>query len=386
MRLRFRVVLALPCVLALAIVFSAGAGVARADAPVTFGPDLSTLDVNNTNDCTVDPLIVWPGNPFTGAPSCTWTSTDPTNPNGGQLPPGDGTVSQVMVKVGAVTGAMQAVIMQAEFQEVDLPYIHYQVSCCTDVGESAPFTPAANAITTEPVNLPVQVGDSDGAPGQYIADFVGLSVLEDGVPVPAADETSLSPENDQPALELEQPAMQESGQPQLADDGVGYLVAMDGVWEPNSTPAPNPNPTPNPTPASNPASTPGPNPTPAPNVPVLSTTPLFSFPTGKTLARVTGNNALVQMACGAGGPTCDGKVSIQSAKAHGSGAHAARVAKAVTYATGSFALAAGESQAIKAKLSRAGRTLAARHKAIRVWVNVTLASGTVMSKQVTLRF
>jgi hypothetical protein len=174
--------------------------------PVTFGPDLAQLDLNDANDCAVDPLILWPGNPFTGAPSCTWTSTDPTNPNGGQLPPtGDGTVSQVMIKVGAVTGPMQVVIIQAEFQEADLPYIHYRASCCTDVGQSATFTPAANSITTEPVKLPVQVGDSDGSPGQYVADFLGLSVLEDGVPVPAADETGVCPTNDQPALELEHP-------------------------------------------------------------------------------------------------------------------------------------------------------------------------------------
>jgi hypothetical protein len=383
MRLRSPAVLALACVPAIAL--GSGAGVARADGPVTFGPDLSQLDVNNTNDCTVDPLIQWPGNSYTGAPSCTWTSTDPTTPNGGQLPPtGNGTISQVMVKVGAVTGPMQVVIMQAEFQEVDLPYIHYQVSCCTDVGQSAPFTPAANAITTEPVNLPVQVGNSDGYPGQYVADFVGLSVLEDGVPVPAADETTLSPLNNQPALELEQPAMQDNGQPQLADGGIGFLVAMDGVWVPDSTPAPNPGPGPNPNPGPNPA--PGPTAPPAANPTLPSTTPLFSFPAGAKLARVAGNSALVQIACGAGGPACDGTVRIQSARPHGRGAHLARVAKVVTYAAGSFALTAGNRQAIKAKLSRAGRMLAARHKTLRVWINVTLSSGTVMSKQVTLRF
>jgi hypothetical protein len=381
MSLRIRPTLALSCVTALATIFAFAPSLARAaSGPMTFGPDLATLDVSNTNDCSVDPLILWPGNPNTGAPSCTWTSTDPTNPNGGQLPPGDGTVSQVSVKVGAVTGPMQVVIMRAEFQEVDIPYIHYQISCCTDVGESAPFTPAANSITTEPVNLPVLVGDSDGAPGQYIADFVGLSVLEDGVPVPAADETTLSPTNDQPATEIEEPAMQDNGQPQLADDGTGYLVAMDGVWVPNST-APTP---PTPTP-----------PAPVPVPPVVNgagtlLTPLFSFPSASTLARVSGNNALVQLACGAGGAACKGTLSIQSAKARGgAGAHIAGAAKVVTYASGSFALTAGEHQAVKAKLSRMGRSLASRHKRLKVWINVTLngaSTPTIMSRQVTLRF
>jgi hypothetical protein len=379
MSLRIRPALALPGVVGLLAFLALGASSARAaSGPVTFGPDLATLQVSNTNDCSVDPLILWPGNPNTGAPSCTWTSTDPTNPTGGQLPPGDGTISQVSVKVGAVTGPMQVVIMRAEFQEVDTPYIHYQISCCTDVGESAPFTPAANAITSEPVNLPVQVGDSDGAPGQYIADFVGLSVLEDGVPVPAADETTLSPENNQPGVDIEEPAMQETGQPQLADDGLGYLVAMDGVWVPNST-APTP-PTPMP---------PAPVP-PGVNGAGTLLTPLFSFPSASTLAHVSGNNALVQLACGAGGAACKGTLRIQSAKARGgAGAHIAGAGKVVTYASGSFALTAGEHQAGKAKLSRMGRSLASRHKRLKVWINVTLngaSTTTIMSRQVTLRF
>ena len=375
MRLRPATGLAFACTLAVVVASGAlGASAARAAAgPVTFGPDLSTLAVNNTNDCTVDPLILWPGNPNTGAPSCTWSSSNPTNPNGGQIPPtGDGTISQVMVKVGAVTGPMQVVVMQAEFQQVDLPYIHYNISCCTDVGESAPFTPVANAITTEPVSLPVQVGNSDGSPGEYEADLLGLSVLEDGVPVPAADETTVSPENDQPGLDLEEPALQQNGQTQLADDGLGYLVAMDAVWQPAATSGSNPSPNP---------------------LPILtpSATPLFRFPTTGTLARVTGNHALIQAACGPGGAACDGKVSIQSARAASRSAHIAREAKAkvVTYATGSFALSAGKQQAVKAKLSGAGRTLASKHKSMKVWINVTLTGGsspTVMSKQVTLRF
>jgi hypothetical protein len=381
MRLRIRLALALPCLVALATILSCTASVARAaSGPTTFGPDLATLDPSNTNDCSVDPLILWPGNPYTGAPSCTWTSTDPTNTNGGQLPPGDGTVSQVMIKVGAVTGPMQVVIMRAEFQEVDIPYIHYQISCCTDVGESAPFTPAANSITTEPVNLPVQVGDSDGSPGQYIADFVGLSVLEDGVPVPAADETSLSPVNDQPATEIEEPAMQDNGQPQLADDGTGYLVAMDGVWSPTPATTAPPAPTP---------------PTPGPAGPVVQGAgaplmPRFSFPATSTLARVTGNNALVKLGCGAGGAACQGTLSIQSARARGgSGAHVARAAKVITYASGSFALTAGQQHAVKARLSGAGRTLAAGHRRLKVWLNVTLTGGstpTIVSRQVTIKF
>ena len=311
MRLRTRWALALGFILAFATVCESGAAVAGAQSsPVTFGPNLAQLDVNNPYDCTVDPLVLPPGNNFTGAPSCTWTSSDPTNSLGGQLPPGgDGTISQVMIKVGSVTGPMQVVIMQAEFQLVQLPYVHYKISCCTDVGQTAPFTPVANAITTEPVNLPVEVDTTaNPANGLQTVDFVGLSMLEDGVPVPAADETSLSPEYDQPDLDVEEPAMQDNGAPQLADDGLGYLVAMDSVWVPQSS-------------SSSPA------PAPVPTAPQglgagVPLSPLFSFPHTGTLARVSGNNALVQLACGAAGAACDGAVRLQSAPAHAAGAHA----------------------------------------------------------------
>lgn len=383
MRLRLMWASSLPFVLAVALVCATGPSVAQAqDTPVTFGPDLSQLVVNNTNDCTVDPLILPPGNPYTGAPSCTWTSSDPTNSLGGQLPPGgNGTISQVMIKVGAVTGPMQVVIMQAEFQQVDVPYVHYIISCCTDVGQSAPFTPAADAISTEPVNLPVEVDTTPNpANGLQTVDLVGLSVLEDGVPVPAADETTLAPEYDQPTLDVEEPAMQDNGVPQLADDGTGYLVAMDSVWVPQSPGAPTPGPNP---------TAPGPNPTAPSTAGGLGLTPVFSFPSTGTPARVSGQNALVDLACGATGAACHGAVSLQSAPAHATGAHAASKSKVTTYARGSFSLTAGQTHAVKAKLSGTGRTLAREHKRLKVWINVTLSGTTpakVMSREVTMRF
>jgi hypothetical protein len=378
MTLRIRRAYALPFVLTLTTLFTTAAAVARAQSgPVTFGPNLAQLSVNNPYDCTYDPLILSPGNNFTGAPSCTWTSSDPTNSLGGQLPPGgEGTISHVMIKVGAVTGAMQVVIMRAEFQLVQLPYVNYNISCCTDVGQTAPFTPTANAITTEPVNLPVEVDTTaNPANGPQTVDLVGLSVLEDGVPVPAADETTLSPENDQPSLDLEEPAMQDNGQPQLADDGTGYLVAMDSVWVPQS---------------SNPGPAPAPTPTPPQGLGgAAPLTPLFSFPATGTLARVSGKNALVHLSCGGAGAACDGSVRLQSAPAHGQGAHTARKSKVVTYAIGSFSLGAGQSHTVKAKLSPSGRALAKQRKKVKVWINATLSGTTpakIMSRQVTMRF
>jgi hypothetical protein len=61
----------------------------------------------------------------------------------------------------------------------------------------------------------------------------------------------------------------------------------------------------------------------------------------------------------------------------------------VTYASGSFNLPAGKSQAVTAKLSSSGKRLAHQHKRKTVWVNVTLTDTTpakVSSHPVTLAF
>jgi len=127
--------------------------------------------------------------------------------------------------------------------------------------------------------------------------------------------------------------------------------------------------------------------------------PALTFPTTATLARVSGNRAILDLGCTAGGATCEGSVAVQSGEAPGA-ATTARAAKAktksktkkpklVTYATGSFNIAAGQTGSVKAKLSSAGRTAAHGHKRMKVWINVTLAGTSpakVVSHQVTLRF
>jgi hypothetical protein len=149
----------LPPALGLALLALALPAVAGAQS--TFGPNLSQLEPNNKVGCEVDPFL----GGFTGAPSCTWSSNvalgeDATNLNGAQIPPaGKGTVSQVTVKVGPVTGPMQVVVLREvlEFVEVGTPNVHARVSCCDAIEQSQEFTPAPDAVTSESVNLPVEV-------------------------------------------------------------------------------------------------------------------------------------------------------------------------------------------------------------------------------------
>jgi hypothetical protein len=363
-----------------------------ASAATSFGADLSQEpDVAfGCEEQPFEPPVA------TGASSCTWT-TDATSPQANealQPPEGKGTITQVSVRVGAHTGPMKVVIMRVlvEFLDIGTEDVHLESSCCVDVAESESFTPTANAVTTVPVSLPVEV-EGSVSPGLKVDDLVGLSVLELGVPIPARDDRSEGI-LDEPSDFDEFPAMQPGGT-QLAGDPRGYQLLMNADWS-ETTPASN-TPT-TPAPKSNPTPTPTPTPLPAP-APVV---PRIAFPVSG-LASIKGNNALIDLDCGAAA-ACDGTVRLQSApegQASAVGSTAKQRAKkkrkkrrkkkapVVTYASASFSLAAGSSRAIDAKLSSIGRRLARKHKHMKVWVNVTLTATTpakVFSQAVTLRF
>jgi hypothetical protein len=362
---------------------------ANAGAQTTFGADLSQAP-NVTFGCETQPFEPPVA---TGASSCTWTTaaTSEARPSQALEPPeGKGTISQISLRVGPHTGPMKVVIMRLllEFVDIGTEDVHAEISCCADIGESQSFTPNANAVTTVPVNLPVEV-EGSVTPGLKVDDLVGLSVLESGVPIPAVDEKGGSI-FEEPTDFDEFPAMQLGGT-QLAGDPRGFQLAMDAVWNPVGS-----SPTATPTSTTTATSTPTSASTPTPALPTLG------FPVG-TLAHIKGANALVDLSCGASA-ACDGTVRLQSAPAGQAGAvgtiakngakkqkkdRKKKQAPVVTYASGSFNLAAGKTQAVDAKLSSSGKTLARRHKRLKVWINVTLSNTTpakVSSRAVTLTF
>jgi hypothetical protein len=377
---RSRAPLALTATL-LACAFPSSAG-----AQTTFGADLGQApDV--TFGCEIQPFE---SPVLTKATSCTWTTAATSEARSSQAlqpPEGKGMISQVSLRVGPHTGLMKVVIMRVllEFVDIGSESVHAEISCCADVAESEPFTPNANAVTTIPVSLPVEV-EGSVTPGLKVDDLVGLSVLESGVPIPAVEEKASF--LDEPSDYDEFPAMQLGGI-QLAGDPRGYQLLMDATWD-QAASSPPPSTT---------TSTPTPTPAPAqvPKPPQTSLLPTLSFPAG-TLARIMGANALVHLSCGAAA-ACDGTVRLQSAPAGHAGAVGTVARKGgkkkknkapvVTYASGSFSLAAGKSQAVSAKLSGSGKTFARRHKRVKVWINVTLTNTTpakVSSHAVTLTF
>jgi hypothetical protein len=334
-------------------------------AQVSFGADLNR-PANSQLTCTHNPSPAFLGILLVPPPfneSCTWTNNGSPNSIGNPaiseafLPPtGNGTLTAASVKVGPVTAPMQVVVMQA--------YRGAVTGCCTGVRYSQVFTPAPNGVTTVPLNLATTtsvVGDPQVDP-TAVFDVVGLSVLAPNVPIPAHDTGNHDPGNfDNNSTYGCYPALRAPDQQcvpmtnGIASNGFVVLARFD--WVPSGTAPP-------PTPPG-PAQPPG-----VVGAPALEVA-RRSLPARRRAARVP-------IACGALTP-CAGRLLLQSAAPEG--AAAAGTARAAgrprTFARGRFDIAAGESERVRAKLSRAGRRALRRRRTKRVWVNVRMDGAAV---------
>ncbi len=115
-----------------------------------------------------------------GAQTCTYLGSGSISDQR-EVPgaPATGVVVRARVKVGPVTGPMQITVLRATRSGIGF-------ACCFHAGETPPFVPAANAVTTLNVRLPVRF-DLNPAFGET-RDYVGLTVLAPGVPIPAHEE------------------------------------------------------------------------------------------------------------------------------------------------------------------------------------------------------
>jgi hypothetical protein len=119
--------------------------------------------------------------------TCTWAGVGGLgNTSESHVAPATGVITNVRVKVGPTTGPMQFTLLRyyrrdnpAEPGRPDLRGPFFQ-------GETGAFTPAANATTSVPVNLPVR-SDFDPNLNAYVFDALGLTVLAPNVPIPAHD-------------------------------------------------------------------------------------------------------------------------------------------------------------------------------------------------------
>ena len=362
---------ALAALAAAALFFTAAGAGAQV---TTFGMDL-TQPANVTFDCSVWPVPLLGNHVMlvpTGAQSCTWTSNIPViGAPSLFVPAGNGTVTQVRVKVGAITGPMQVVVLQGLREEFT-----NNAGCCQQVSQSEVFTPQANAITAVPVQLPVR---NDVMPDQnhiFAFDILALSILAPGVPIPAFDTGNYT--NNGPFDGIDFPASQPNASIQPAD-AFGYVLLMNADWVPGG---------------GGPGSPPG-------GPPGQSGPPLrFETPA----ALVQHNQANIDLTCALTATPCVGNLVLQNQPAPGAvmlpmatlaggtivrGASEVRpdATHVVTYGRGSFNLLAGTTGMVSARLKPLARRRTRRHRTLQVWANMTITStnpSQVVSGQLTL--
>jgi hypothetical protein len=194
----------------------------------TFGSNLSR-PANNALDCTVNPNAIYGIGTSSGATSCTWTQFGTAYGGRGesfQVPVGKGVITKVRIKVGPTTGRMRLALMQA--------YSGAITGCCTTIATSRVFKPRRNRITTIRLRLKTKTSPYPHN-GIYVYDYLGLSVLEPGVPMPAQNtgENSTSNPNTEVGLGC-YPAQRRGDQCVPGSNGAdlsGYYVLMRATWK-----------------------------------------------------------------------------------------------------------------------------------------------------------
>jgi len=343
---------------AAAAAFAVGLATATGAAAetVTFGADLSQAPTN-TVTCGQGYAPFYPFNP-----SCTYFSGAP-GPS--FYAPVSGTVSAVRVRVGPLTGPMQVLVMRSLYQNKAGDPGHPYFACCFVERYGPVFTPAANTVTTEPVDLSMTeepVPPPEDFTTNAAGDFLALSVLSPEVPIPIVVDNASYVSGFYPAVtEAVTPAPSPNPVFQATDLPYGRL-AMSADLQTGGG-----------------GGGAGPGPAPAPG-PGATAAPRLALPAGVPLR---GGTASFPVQC----LVVDCRGTLNLANRRLAGAAAARSVRTVSYGTASFALKAGHKGSVKVKLSRAGRALLAHgRRRASVWANVTYATGGAPSStRVTLR-
>lgn len=296
-----------------------------------------------------------------GAATCTYVAVGALGnaTEVAQTPFGGGLVVRVRVKAGPRVGPMQVTVsraMRSTTQGVGF-------ACCFYAGASQVFTPAANAVTQVGVRIPVRA-DLDPQVGETV-DYLGITVLAPGVPIPAHEIGN--PGNVQnPAASGFFPHLRPQDAVSGRVDGAGIggvqpLLSADilpfcGAGR------------------------------------IAASSPVRAAQAGRcapflgvSSAAVAAGRVALTLLCNAAVP-CNGRLLLQSRRA-AVAASAAKRRRPVTYAAARVAIPAGASAQVRPRLRKAGRRLMKGRKRARVWANVRLTSaGSVAreSRRVTL--
>lgn len=339
-----------------------------ASAQVRVGANLNR-PANAAYGCETLPTTDAFGNRFflpSGVGTCTYVATGSlgNTTEVAQAPFGGGLVTAIRVKAGPRVGPMQVTVSRA--LRSTTPGVGF--ACCFYAGASQVFTPAPNTVTQVPVRIPVR-SDLDPQVGETV-DYLGITVLAPGVPIPAHEIGNPGNLQNPAALGFFphlQPRDAVSGrvdgagiggvQPLLSADVLRFCgagAALAAGRRPRSGEV---------------------------QAAQGRCVPFLGISGG--VGRVSNGRAALVLLCNAPVP-CSGRLLLQSRRV----GRAAAAAKPITYAATRVAVPAGASKQVKPKLRKAGRRLLRGRKRAKVWANARLASGSIVarvSRRMTLR-
>jgi hypothetical protein len=337
-------------------------------AQIRFGADLNR-PANVGYGCEAFPSTNFAGNRLflsSGFGTCTYMGVGSAF-NLAEVPqaPAEGVVTRVLVKAGPTVGPMQAVVLRSTRSGVG-------AACCFFAAQSQVFTPQPNAVTAVPVRLPMRK-DIDVQFGETV-DYLGLSVLAPGVPVPGHDE-GVPGDISRNGATAWWPHVQ-PGDTRADGGGVGAftpLIAGDLF------------------PVCNPAPIRGFPSTAQQRVPCIPGVQIVD-----NLAVAAGAGLSVNVICNVAAP-CNGDIRFQSRRVRVAGAAreagaagAAREAgaagaKRITYGRIRFEAPSGGRQRARGSLTAAGRSLLSGRRRAEVYANARIDGRTISSRRVTLK-
>ena len=303
---------------------------------------------------------------------CTWSQAGVWGLNSGSDPrgrsvPADGRITTAEI----LSGANPSPIWITVIRQLATP--GPGETCCFWRSDTGPFTLTPNAVTTIPLNIPVERNLKESV---MAYDLVSVSAENDGGTLPLREvgpHNVLSIPDGNPMAGAFYPRMgqipndEKGGRHEIYEGVPGFelLVRWTFCATGDVTCAGAPPVAPGPTVPLSPKA-------PAPVVPRL----------GSKQAQVKEGNALVGLIC-AGNAACEGQLALLAPTA---GASVAKgKAKTIVYGAAAYKLAAGAKGTVKVKLNRRGKQLLAKHAKATVTVRLTPKGGTATTAGLTLK-
>jgi hypothetical protein len=319
----------------------------------------------------------------TEAGGCTWSQAGVWGLNSGSDPrarsvPASGRITAAEILSGANPSPITITIIRQLAAEGP------GETCCFWRSDTGPFPLAPNAVTTIPLNIPVERNLKESV---LAYDLVSVSAENDGGTLPLREvgpHNVLSIPDGNPMAGAFYPRMgripnDEKGGRHEIYEGVPGIELMvrwtfcaTGDVTCNGTPPV----------------------APPPQVPLSPVVPKPVVPRlGSKQAQVEENKALIPLVCG-GSAACEGTLELLANGAKGGAARAATASAAgkakgkpatVVYGKASYKLAAGAKGKVKVKLNRLGKALLKKHAQASVTLRMTPKGGTATTAQLTLK-